>query len=71
MLKQLLKHCNDNCLLPEFQSAYNANYSTETSLARLTNEEQHITMMVILDLSAALDMVDNNILLKILESQLG
>ena len=34
-------------------------------------EEQHITMMVILDLSTAFDMVDHNILLKILENQFG
>ena len=75
MLKQFLKHCDDNCLLPDFQSAYQANYSIETSLARMTNdillamEGQHITMMVILDLSAAFDMVDHKILLKILENQ--
>ena len=34
-------------------------------------EEQCITMMVILDLSAAFDMVDHNILLKVLENQFG
>ena len=34
-------------------------------------EEQHITKMVILDLSAAFDMVDRNILLKILENHFG
>ena len=77
MFKQLLKHCEDNCLLPDFQSAYQANYSTETSLAWMANdilwpmEEQHITMMVILDLSVAFDMVDHNILFKIYENQLG
>ena len=77
MLKQFLKHCDDNCLLPDFQPAYRANYSIETSLAVMTSdilwamEEQHITMMVILDLSAAFDMVDHNILLKILENQFG
>ena len=77
VLKQFLKHCDNNCLLPDFQSAYWANYSTETSLLKMTNnilwamEEQHITMMVILDLSAAFDMVDHSILLKILENQFG
>ena len=34
-------------------------------------EEQYITMMVILDLSVAFDMVDHNILLKIPENQFG
>ena len=77
MLKQFLKHCDNNCLLPDFQSAYQANYSTETSLVKMANdilwamEEQHITMMVILDLSAAFDMVDHSIVLKILENQFG
>ena len=77
MIKQLLKHCHDNCILPDFQSAYHANYSIETSHARMTidilwaMEEQHITMMVILDLSVAFDMVDHNIFLKLLESQFG
>ena len=77
MLKQFLKHCDNSCLLPDCQSAYWANYSTETSLVKMTNdilwamEEQHITMMVILELSAAFNMVDHGILLKILENQFG
>ena len=74
MLRQFLKLSDNNCLLPDFQSAYQANYSTETSLVRIANDilwamkEQHITMMVILDLSVAFDMVDHDILLKILEN---
>ena len=32
MLNQLLQHCEDNHLPSDFQSAYWANYSTETSL---------------------------------------
>ena len=37
MLKQLLQHCKDNHLLPDFQSAYQTNYSTEASLVKLVN----------------------------------
>ena len=72
MLKQLINHCNTNCLIPNFQSAYRENYSTETSLIRMCNdtlwsiEKQQITMTVILDLLATFDMVDHNILLDIL-----
>ena len=38
MLKQLLQHCKENHLLPDFQLAYHANYSTETSLLKLVND---------------------------------
>ena len=75
MLKQLHKHFDDNCLLLDFQLAYHVNYSTETSHAGMTSdilwamEEQHITMMVTPGLSAAFDVLDHSILLKILESQ--
>ena len=72
MLKQLINHCNTNCLIPDFQSAYSENYSTETSLIRMCNdtswsmEKQQITMMVTLDLSAAFDTVDHNTLINIM-----
>ena len=77
MIKQFLKDCEDNCLLPDFQSAYQVNYSTETSLVRMANdilwamEEHHITIIVILDLCAIFDTIDHNIFLKILENQFG
>ena len=51
MLKQLIEHCKDHKLLPDFQSVYRKNYSTETSLIRLTNdilwsmEKQHLTSL--------------------------
>ena len=63
MLDQLMDHCNSHDLLPDFQSAYHQNYSTETSLINITNdilwgmENQEVTMMLILDLSAAFDTV--------------
>ena len=77
MLEQLISHCNTNSLIPDFQSAYSENYSTETSLIKMCDdilwlmEKQQITMMVILDLSAAFDMVDHNILLNILQNHYG
>ena len=67
----------DNHLLSNFQSAYRANYSTETSLVKLVNdilwsmEQRQIVTVVLLDLSAAFDMVDHDILLSILNKQFG
>ena len=72
MLKQLMQHCERYNLLPDFQSAYRRNYSTETSLIKMVNdilwgmEKQEITMVIILDLSAAFDTVDHDVLLAIL-----
>ena len=37
MLRQFLKHCNNNCLLPNYQSAYWANYRMDTSLVKMAN----------------------------------
>ena len=77
MLDQLMDHCNCNNLLPDFQSAYHQNYSTKTSLINITNdilwgmENQGVTMMLILDLSAAFATVDYSILLKILNKLFG
>ena len=77
MLQQLMEHCKNHNLLPDFQSAYRKHYSMETSLIRLTKdilwsmERQHITSLAILDLSAAFDTVDHDILLHILEQKFG
>ena len=73
MLKQLINHCNTNCLKLDFQSAYRENYSTETSLIRMYNdilwsmEKQPVTMMVTLDLSATFGMVEHNTSINILQ----
>ena len=77
MLKQLLSHCENHDLLPDFQPAYCEHYNTETNLIRLSNdilwlmERQQVTAMAILDLSAACDTVDHEILLQILEQNFG
>ena len=66
---QLVKHVNDNNLNDVFQSAYKAGHSTETALARVLNDmlrsidERRVTILVLLDLSAAFDTVVHDILL--------
>ena len=60
-----------------FQSAYRKCHSTETALLRVQNDIlmnmncQHVTLLVLLDLSAAFDTVDHKILLHRLHSSLG
>ena len=77
MLQQLLDHCTQHNLIPDFQSAYLKNYSMETSLLKLTNDilwgfgSQNITSAVILDLSAAFDTIDHDILLTIFSNHFG
>ena len=38
MLQQLLDHCTQHNLIPDFQSSYHKNHTTETSLLKLTND---------------------------------
>ena len=38
VLIQFNQHCTDNTLLPDYQSAYRANYSCETALMALVND---------------------------------
>ena len=64
-------------LYPEFQSSYRQNHSMETALVKVTNDilmkmnTQEVTLLVMLDLSAAFDRVNHNILLKHLNEELG
>ena len=77
MLKQFNSHTEKHQLMPSYQSAYQQCHSCETSLVKLTNdilwsmEEQNITAVLALDLSAAFDMVDHDILLQVLKNQYG
>ena len=72
-LEQFMEQCNQNSLLPEYQSAYRKEHSCETSLVKLVYdilwgmENQLVTAVVILDLSTAFDTVDHDILLDVLE----
>ena len=59
------------------QSGYKKCHSTETLLIRVINDlliasnEDTATVVMMLDLSAAFDTVDHNMLLGILEKELG
>ena len=76
-LTQFTKHCDKNELLPAYQSAYRKNHSCETSLVKLVDdllwamEKQLVTAVVILDLLAAFDTVDHDLLLEVLEKRFG
>ena len=75
--KYFNSHMEDETLLPTYQSAYRASYSTETLLLRLHNdilynmENQCITSVVAIDLSAAFDTVENSILMQVLKNRFG
>ena len=77
VLTQFNKHCSTYNLILDYQSAYRANYSCETALAKIVNdilwavEHQKVTSLIAINLSTAFNMVDQNILLGILEKKFG
>ena len=74
---RLTSHVNNNNLSEVFQSAYKRGHNTETALVRVQNDilraidNGDCVILLLLDLSAAFDTVDHNILLSRLGNRFG
>ena len=74
---RLFDHLRDNDLLEPMQSAYKSCHSTETALLKVQNDilidfdKGKGVFLALLDLSAAFDTVDYDILLNLFEACLG
>ena len=77
VISQHKEHVEQNCLLPMMSSAYRQGHSTESALLKVqadilhNMEQQRVTLLVLIDLSAAFDTVDHPILFQCLEEWFG
>ena len=77
IMNQIVDHLHLHGLMPRLQSAYRRHHSTETALLRVmsdiigSSDNQRVTLLGLLDLSAAFDCVDHDILLSRLEKTFG
>ena len=77
VFSQISPHLNFHNLISQSQSAYRSYHSTETAILKITSDllsaadEGKISVLAVLDLSAAFYTVDNNILLHRLQHVFG
>jgi hypothetical protein len=73
--RRFVDHAEQNKLFPVKQSAYRRNHNTETAVVNLMNDiicsidDGKVVPLVLLDLSAAFDTVDHDILLEVLQNR--
>ena len=73
----MISHVNNNILGEKFQSAYKTHHSTETALLKVKSDilqsldQNNAVLLVLLDMSAAFDTVDHQILVDRLERLFG
>ena len=75
--KQLVAYLLENDLFPDLQSAYRSNHSTETAVLKVLSDillaldSGKLALLSLLDLSAAFDSVDHDMLLQRLQTSYG
>ena len=75
--QQLLQHLTTHGLIDKFQSAYRPGHSCETAILRVMNDvlcsadRGDLTILVLLDLSAAFDVINHDLLLSRLQYEMG
>ena len=77
VVDQLSIYTKNNDLEEPLQSAYKTGYSTETALLKITNDillnmdQQRVTLLVLLDMSAAFDTIPHHLFLSRIKSTFG
>ena len=77
VIQQQMEHIHNHALFPVHQSAYQPGHSTETALVKVMSDilmamdRQEVTILVLLDLSAAFDTLDHQVFSTILEADFG
>ena len=77
VVRQLSEYLAASCLLPKFQSGFRRHHSTESALLRVLSDifsatdRGEVSLLALLDVSAAFDTVDHSILLDRLSISYG